>query len=114
MKPSRQPWNRSAGVVTHGRDLLAPLHVRKTRGYEAYWTPKAPSPPPIDRDAIRAAIASGVLAVGSPGTLRALMARFANAGVDQVIGIFQFGGLSQELAMESIARFGAEVMPAFS
>jgi alkanesulfonate monooxygenase SsuD/methylene tetrahydromethanopterin reductase-like flavin-dependent oxidoreductase (luciferase family) len=57
-------------------------------------------------------IANGVAVVGSPKTVRAGIERMRDAnGMNILIGLFQFGVLTDELARRSMERFAAEVMP---
>jgi alkanesulfonate monooxygenase SsuD/methylene tetrahydromethanopterin reductase-like flavin-dependent oxidoreductase (luciferase family) len=57
-------------------------------------------------------IADGVALVGTAKTVRAGIERMREAtGMNILIGLFQFGTLSDELARRSMERFAAEVMP---
>ena len=50
---------------------------------------------------------------GPPADVAETIARFDDLGVDRVIIRTQFGGMAQDRALESIRRFGTEVMPQF-
>jgi alkanesulfonate monooxygenase SsuD/methylene tetrahydromethanopterin reductase-like flavin-dependent oxidoreductase (luciferase family) len=57
-------------------------------------------------------IESGTAVIGSPKTVRAAIERMRDkTGFDILIGMFQFGVLTDELAHRSIDLFAAEVMP---
>lgn len=56
---------------------------------------------------------TGRLIVGSPKTVKDRLAEHAQAmGVGVVVGVFQFGTLPHQKAMENLERFANEVMPA--
>jgi alkanesulfonate monooxygenase SsuD/methylene tetrahydromethanopterin reductase-like flavin-dependent oxidoreductase (luciferase family) len=67
------------------------------------------------RDSFQSAdqlIASGTAVIGSPKTVRAAIERMREkTGFNILIGMFQFGVLTDELARRSIDLFAAEVMP---
>ena len=57
-------------------------------------------------------IESGTAVIGSPKTVRASIERMRDkTGFDILIGMFQFGVLTDELARRSLDLFAAEVMP---
>jgi alkanesulfonate monooxygenase SsuD/methylene tetrahydromethanopterin reductase-like flavin-dependent oxidoreductase (luciferase family) len=57
-------------------------------------------------------IGNGTAVIGSPKTVRAAIERMREkTGFDILIGMFQFGVLSDELARRSLDLFAAEVMP---
>lgn len=53
-------------------------------------------------------------AIGTPGQVRELAARYADAGVDQLVFVAQPGGTPHEHARASIRLLGEEVVPAFA
>jgi alkanesulfonate monooxygenase SsuD/methylene tetrahydromethanopterin reductase-like flavin-dependent oxidoreductase (luciferase family)/putative sterol carrier protein len=53
-------------------------------------------------------------AIGTPEQVRDLVARFAAAGVDELVFSVQTGHTRHEHIMESLELFAAEVMPAFA
>ena len=53
-------------------------------------------------------------AVGTPEQLRTFLRRYEEAGVDQLIFVMQAGHNRHEHIMESIERFGNEVLPEFA
>jgi alkanesulfonate monooxygenase SsuD/methylene tetrahydromethanopterin reductase-like flavin-dependent oxidoreductase (luciferase family) len=67
------------------------------------------------RDSFQSAdqlISSGTAVIGSPKTVRAAIERMREkTGFNILIGMFQFGVLTDELARRSIDLFAAEVMP---
>lgn len=52
--------------------------------------------------------------IGDPDTCRAKMKRFEEVGVDRLLCLHQFGGLSHDDAMNSIRLLGEEVLPSFA
>ena len=52
-------------------------------------------------------------AIGTPGQLREFLRRYEAAGVDQLIFVMQAGRNRHEHIMESIERFGTQVLPEF-
>ncbi len=55
-----------------------------------------------------------VSVIGDPAAARASVARFAAAGVDELILVMQMGTVPQEIVMRSLRTFAEQVMPAFS
>jgi alkanesulfonate monooxygenase SsuD/methylene tetrahydromethanopterin reductase-like flavin-dependent oxidoreductase (luciferase family) len=55
-----------------------------------------------------------VSVIGDPAAARASVARFAAAGVDELILVMQLGTVPQEIVMRSLRTFAEEVMPAFT
>lgn len=53
-------------------------------------------------------------AIGTPEQVRDLVARFAAAGVDELVFSVQIGHTRHEHVLESLELFAAEVMPAFA
>ncbi len=53
-------------------------------------------------------------AIGTPEQLRTFLRRYEQAGVDQLIFVMQAGHNRHEHIMESIERFGTEVLPEFA
>lgn len=53
-------------------------------------------------------------AIGTPDQVREYLHRYEEAGVDQVIFVLQAGRNRHEHIMESIERFGTEVLPEFA
>jgi natural product biosynthesis luciferase-like monooxygenase protein len=75
--------------------------------------PGGPDPPlaPFDPDEL---IAQGRMLAGNPREIAATLAHMQREiGFTDAILMFQLGGLSFDLARESMALFAAEVMPAF-
>lgn len=54
------------------------------------------------------------LLFGTPDEVASKIERYRDIGVDRLIFRTQFPGMSQERALESIERFGEEVLPRFS
>lgn len=52
--------------------------------------------------------------IGDPEVARETVARYAAAGVDELLLVMQMGTIPHEAVMESIRTFAAEVMPAFA
>jgi alkanesulfonate monooxygenase SsuD/methylene tetrahydromethanopterin reductase-like flavin-dependent oxidoreductase (luciferase family) len=60
-------------------------------------------------------IARGNVIAGEPQRCIDLIRRWRDAlGLTVVSGTFYFGGMPQEMALQNIRRFAAEVMPAFA
>ena len=58
---------------------------------------------------------AGLAAVGSPETVRALLAsEIEQSGVNYLLCRFAFGDLTLQESMRSVELFAAEVMPHFS
>jgi alkanesulfonate monooxygenase SsuD/methylene tetrahydromethanopterin reductase-like flavin-dependent oxidoreductase (luciferase family) len=55
-----------------------------------------------------------VTVVGDPVRARESVARFAEAGVDELLLVMQLGTVPHELVMESIRTFGEKVLPHFA
>lgn len=53
-------------------------------------------------------------AIGTPDQVRSFLRRYEDAGVDQVIFVLQAGRNRHEDIMESIQRFGDEILPEFA
>jgi alkanesulfonate monooxygenase SsuD/methylene tetrahydromethanopterin reductase-like flavin-dependent oxidoreductase (luciferase family) len=53
-------------------------------------------------------------AIGTPDQVREFLRRYEEAGVDQVIFVLQAGRNRHEHIMESIERFGTEILPEFA
>jgi alkanesulfonate monooxygenase SsuD/methylene tetrahydromethanopterin reductase-like flavin-dependent oxidoreductase (luciferase family) len=53
-------------------------------------------------------------AVGTPDQVREFLRRYEDAGVDQIIFVLQAGKNRHEHIMESIERFGTEILPEFA
>ena len=101
-------------------ELFQPFRDNRVPGYESYWElahsdagveaeRRRAQPPPLAQ-----LVENGVYAVGSPATCRGVVERYREAGADQLICWFQYGGLEHDRIMESIDRFGREVIPAFA
>jgi len=52
--------------------------------------------------------------IGDPSRARDAVARFAEAGVDELILIMQMGGVPQDIVMRSLKTFGEKVAPHFA
>lgn len=99
--------------------LFQPIRENKVPGYESYWQfahpmglpeeTKSRQAPPLDQ-----MVENGVYAIGSPATCRKVIDRYREAGADQMICWFQYGGLPHEQIMESIDLFTREVLPGFA
>lgn len=55
-----------------------------------------------------------MIVIGDPARCREMVARFAAAGVDEMILMMQMGTVPHEMVMESIVTFGEQVMPHFA
>ena len=55
-----------------------------------------------------------VSVIGDPASARESVARFAAAGVDELILVMQMGTVPQEIVMRSLRTFAEKVMPEFS
>ena len=55
-----------------------------------------------------------VSVIGDPAAARESVARFAAAGVDELILVMQLGTVPQEIVMRSLRTFAEQVMPAFT
>ena len=88
-------------------------HKRKDMGY----SPEAAVALQMERLGAKVAAAGGDLglrgAVGTPEQLREYLRRYEGAGVDQLVFVMQAGRNQHEHIMESIERFGREVLPEF-
>ena len=62
---------------------------------------------------VRRLIDEGIFCVGGPETCRQIVRKYQEQGIDQLIVIMQFAATPHERVMESIRRFGEEVIPAF-
>jgi len=51
--------------------------------------------------------------IGDPDTCMAKMKKFAEAGVDRLLCLHQYGGISHEDALRSIRLVGDELVPEF-
>ena len=69
--------------------------------------------PDRDRADIEELVEEGVICVGGPETCRQIVRRYQEQGVDQLIAVMQFSTTPHELVVESIRRFGQEVISAF-
>jgi alkanesulfonate monooxygenase SsuD/methylene tetrahydromethanopterin reductase-like flavin-dependent oxidoreductase (luciferase family) len=49
---------------------------------------------------------AGLVALGTASEVRSKLGRFEKAGVDELLGIFDFGGLASELVVDSVASLG--------
>lgn len=65
----------------------------------------------ISSTAFADAIAKDMVVFGTPDQVTDQLLRFAERGVDEFMGWFQFGGLSSEEANRSLKLFGTEVAP---
>lgn len=73
----------------------------------------------LAQDRLGAKVASGDNtglrgAIGTPDQVRSFLRRYEDAGVDQVIFVLQAGRNRHEDIMESIQRFGDEILPEFA
>ncbi len=73
----------------------------------------------LAQDRLGAKVASGDTsglrgAIGTPDQVREYLRRYEDAGVDQVIFVLQAGRNRHEHIMESIERFGTEILPEFA
>ena len=89
------------------------LERRAKHGYDADAVKAA-----VDDEVLGAKVASGDStglrgATGTPAQLREYIARFEEAGVDQLIFVMQAGNNKHEHIMESLQLFADEVMPEF-
>ena len=88
-------------------------HKRDALGYSAE-TELA-----LQQERLGAKVASGDTtglrgAIGTPDQVRDYLRRYEEAGVDQVIFVLQAGRNRHEHIMESIERFGTEILPEFA
>jgi alkanesulfonate monooxygenase SsuD/methylene tetrahydromethanopterin reductase-like flavin-dependent oxidoreductase (luciferase family) len=74
------------------------------------WPALLPDP---TREQIDAAIATADTPYGTPDEVERAIARYADAGVDQVVFGLLSSTMSRELAFETIETFGAHVLPRF-
>ncbi|MFN8557537.1 MAG: LLM class flavin-dependent oxidoreductase [Dehalococcoidia bacterium] len=58
-------------------------------------------------------IDNGTFCIGDPDTCAAIVARYAAAGVDQIICLMQVGRIPHAAIMRSIELFGERVIPQF-
>jgi alkanesulfonate monooxygenase SsuD/methylene tetrahydromethanopterin reductase-like flavin-dependent oxidoreductase (luciferase family) len=73
----------------------------------------------VEQERLGAKIAAGDTsglrgAVGTPDQIREFLRRYEDAGVDQVIFVMQAGKNRHEDILESIERFGTEILPEFA
>ena len=74
----------------------------------------------LAQDRLGAKVAAGEVdaglrgAIGTPDQVREYLRRYEDAGVDQVIFVLQAGRNRHEHIMESIERFGTEILPEFA
>jgi alkanesulfonate monooxygenase SsuD/methylene tetrahydromethanopterin reductase-like flavin-dependent oxidoreductase (luciferase family) len=86
---------RVPGSLEISRDALAPAALAKAR-------------------AGRNSAGSGLnTIIGDPAAARESVARFRDAGVDELIMVMQMGTIPQDIVMESLRVFGEKVMPHF-
>jgi alkanesulfonate monooxygenase SsuD/methylene tetrahydromethanopterin reductase-like flavin-dependent oxidoreductase (luciferase family) len=99
--------------------LFQPFRDNKVPGYEHYWDLSHPEggqtweqrsreAPPLEK-----LVESAVYAIGSPATVRNVIGQYREAGADQIVCWFQFGGLAHEKILASLELFAREVIPAF-
>jgi alkanesulfonate monooxygenase SsuD/methylene tetrahydromethanopterin reductase-like flavin-dependent oxidoreductase (luciferase family) len=93
------------------------LHARAAHNPEDYRVDAAVvnpfnDPRVSDEEAIRFSLATGALC-GTPGRVAEQMAALRDAGVHHVLAQMSFGYLGHARIVDSMRRFGAEVMPAF-
>ncbi|HWI73326.1 MAG TPA: LLM class flavin-dependent oxidoreductase [Baekduia sp.] len=69
---------------------------------------------PLNVKLLRGGLASVRGAIGTPEQVRGLIARYAKAGVDELVFTVQNGKTRHEDIMEALELFAAEVMPAFA
>jgi alkanesulfonate monooxygenase SsuD/methylene tetrahydromethanopterin reductase-like flavin-dependent oxidoreductase (luciferase family) len=74
------------------------------------WPDLLPEPTPADIDA---AIASADVPYGTPDEVARTIARYADAGADQVVFGLLSSKMDRELAQETIETFGRHVLPEF-
>jgi alkanesulfonate monooxygenase SsuD/methylene tetrahydromethanopterin reductase-like flavin-dependent oxidoreductase (luciferase family) len=86
---------RPVGRLPASRDFLAPEELEAAMAFRG-----APDAPAMN-------------VVGDPVRCREIVARFADAGVDELILVMQAGTVPHELVMESIRTFGEKVLPDF-
>ena len=56
---------------------------------------------------------AGTLCIGNPERVRNAVAKYAEAGVDQLILMMQVARVPHEKVMQTIKLFGEEIIPAF-
>jgi alkanesulfonate monooxygenase SsuD/methylene tetrahydromethanopterin reductase-like flavin-dependent oxidoreductase (luciferase family) len=76
------------------------LDARRATGSRYYSEKVAADPSAMRAETIES---SGLAVIGSPEQVRAGLDRFRQAGVDELLGIFDFGGLSASASRSSIA-----------
>ena len=107
-------WMQKANAA-----LFQPFRENRVPGYEHYWDLAHPEggqtweqrsreAPPLEK-----LVEAGVYAAGSPKTCRDVIAKYQDAGADQMICWFQYGGLPHDKILASLDLFGREVIPAF-
>jgi alkanesulfonate monooxygenase SsuD/methylene tetrahydromethanopterin reductase-like flavin-dependent oxidoreductase (luciferase family) len=57
---------------------------------------------------------SGAFAMGNPDSVIKVLAKYQEAGVDQILCFMQMGNLAHTRIMRSIDLFGRHVIPAFT
>jgi alkanesulfonate monooxygenase SsuD/methylene tetrahydromethanopterin reductase-like flavin-dependent oxidoreductase (luciferase family) len=87
---------RPLGRLPVSREFLAPEELEAAMAFRG-----APDAPAMN-------------VVGDPVRCREIVARFAAAGVDELILVMQAGTVPHELVMESIRTFGEKVLPDFA
>jgi alkanesulfonate monooxygenase SsuD/methylene tetrahydromethanopterin reductase-like flavin-dependent oxidoreductase (luciferase family) len=97
-----------------------------TEALGAYYFGRPTGPLNVPRDFLAEAELAEIIAhrnapgshmtaiVGDPVAARETVARFARAGVDELMLIMQLGTVPHELVMRSIRTFGERVMPHFA
>ncbi|HZQ83813.1 MAG TPA: LLM class flavin-dependent oxidoreductase [Acidimicrobiales bacterium] len=92
--------------------LFTPWVVEKVPGYEWYHE-LARDPALFEAESIQRRLDDGMSLVGTPDKVQAGIQRYADLGVDQVIGIVQVGRVAHDDIVDSLRLFGKEVMPKF-
>ncbi len=100
-------WSKTA-------ELFSPWRGKRVKGYE-YYTDLA-----SDRNILKdmmseesAGARQRALCIGTPDRVLEGVRAYEECGIDQLIGFSQAGKIPHEKVLESIRRFGKEVIPAF-
>lgn len=98
--------------AANAASLFAPWAGKEIPGYE-YYTEIAQDPSNFDEKVIEQRLADMMSLVGTPEKVVAGVQKYADLGVDQLLGIVQIGRIPHENIVESLRLFGKEVMPHF-
>lgn len=90
--------------VVEARAALQRYLDERLAGQSAFFQAKVGRDPSAAR--VESIEASGLALVGSPEEVARRCRAFAQAGVDELLGIFDFGGLPSEWASESVRELG--------